>query len=1478
MRSDKIRLTMLLHPFKTERDIRYVERKTFQEYCDEFVDEKYPIEYVVFYDKDKKIKDFSTQPSSDEVILRILPHGEREEGMEKDGGTLFLGMLAMVAGAIINIAVGWTGVGAYIGTALFAVGAEMFFGELINPSKVSDTDSSTKNITQKNQIRGGRNQVNKNGIVGVLFGEHLVVPNFAAPPYTSVESDEQYLHEMFVIGYNNVDVDVDTIKIGETPISVYNDPVTQVETSIQSSGAAFNTLYPYRVSEDQPNIKITASDGPFIRTTATNTANIIVDVAFSRGLGLWADGEVGPTTVHYKIEYSIDDGATWKSWIDVTPERAVSETIRYTHLKILDNSSPTGADYNVNRQYQVRMTRLTPDVDPDTERDYSFVDDLYWTSLKSRTSTFVGSLCEAQATIPASVSTNLTRLYMKIKATDNFSGIVDQVSCVAKMKTRDFNGTSWVADQYTSNPASMFLYALTDSLVNQYPVADIKIDFDSLEAWHTFCDTKGYEFNAYITTDTSLQEMLNLICASGRASWSVVDNKYTIIIDDEKTEIVQYFTPRNSWNFTGQKSFDKYPTLIEAEFINADSGYVQETRYVYYNNVTDDTTKKQIRMIGVTNQAQAWSLAQYYHKVARLRPELYSFNADIESIVCTRGDRIKFQHDVPMFGLNSGRIKSLSITAGDITGFESDEILTYEVGKTYQVRVRRNDGSSIILDIENPATVETVEVNGVEFSTAQATSINLNEQDLFMFGETDSESVNLIVANIETLDNFEVKLTCVDYSPEIFDDSLSPDSYDSQISKPSRGVGDLVITDVYDPAADIRAATVAANQAVSNVGQSIEIQRPDSFSVSTVQAWESDFVSSTVVFYINYEDEMHVYKKGYDSLYNGVLSVDKSCTSIAAFSENEIVVTSIDDGGKVVHCDLTTDTYTVVSNDLANKVQKFDTDNVIYINYSEGNTLWVKPKDTLDDGYKILDRNVSSYCVYDTNRLIYSSVENDNALYLYTVDTGLEVAITTSPGFDPQIDTSAGVVYYVGQDNVIYRTTLTSIDDGDRAFPFASDIDISSSGDIVYTSSVNGLLLLAPKSPIKLNSVYIPATPSDIVFQADIVNGSKTLSNVSSDIIDIVKNGGRVYGDGVFDGSTVEFIGDDEFDISSPASVTANNKTLYFRSDVYLVDAPGISPNSITTPKIAPLAITETKIADDSISTPKLQANAITANKIDVTDLISTAALIVQGDGISQLTNDMNFTDFTSADVEAAIENNVTVIDGAKLLTGSITSDTLDTNSIYTLDIRSTDYVAGSAGFNLNRSGSAEFNNITARGHIEATSGSFAGTLSGATGTFSGNLSAAGGTFSGNLSAAGGTFSGSVNGANFKLLIANGLTITSNIYAPIWNTLYTFPSVPSSIGLGGTAVSMRANGELWISRSPAGPYSANGTAYYVDNESRMWDTGGVPRTFGYNWAFFAMRCTTSGVLQIACMPFLGKLSETYVSLSDFSLSGIVAWT
>ncbi len=68
-------------------------------------------------------------------------------------------------------------------------------------------------------------------------------------------------------------------------------------------------------------------------------------------------------------------------------------------------------------------------------------------------------------------------------------------------------------------------------------------------------------------------------------------------------------------------------------------------------------------------------------------------------------------------------------------------------------------------------------------------------------------------------------------------------------------------------------------------------------------------------------------------------------------------------------------------------------------------------------------------------------------------------------------------------------------------------------------------------------------------------------------------------------------------------------------------------------------------------------------------------------------------------------------------------------------NIQSTNWNGDTAGWAINKAGSAVFNNVTIRGHVEASSGSFRGTIDATDGTFRGTVQAS--NFIGDICSAG---------------------------------------------------------------------------------------------------------------------------------------------
>lgn len=126
--------------------------------------------------------------------------------------------------------------------------------------------------------------------VPVIYGRHLVYPDLGAMPYTEYIDNEQYLHQLLVIGQG--DYDIEAVRIEDTPIQSFSEVQAQV---ILPGGQ--NTLFNHDVvtapevagqellAIDDPANTRSETVGPFIvNPPETQITAIGIDILLPRGL------------------------------------------------------------------------------------------------------------------------------------------------------------------------------------------------------------------------------------------------------------------------------------------------------------------------------------------------------------------------------------------------------------------------------------------------------------------------------------------------------------------------------------------------------------------------------------------------------------------------------------------------------------------------------------------------------------------------------------------------------------------------------------------------------------------------------------------------------------------------------------------------------------------------------------------------------------------------------------------------------------------------------------------------------------------------------------------------------------------------------------------------------------------------------------------------------------------------------------------
>ena len=485
-------------------------------------------------------------------------------------------------------------------------------------------------------------------------------------------------------------------------------------------------------------------------------------------------GDSFPTSVNFRVEYSIDVGSTWslldsfKIGGDTFKKDAFTYTKTYNSL-------------NHSRMI-IRARRETGDnVDDNDDRRYYFQSILQNVTFTRNTKPAIDP-----------VGAKIAKTAFKINATKELNGNIQGISAVVQTWCKIWNGTAWV-DGATSNPAALMRYVL-EHPANPRKItnADSQINLAQLQSFYNYCVTKGFEYNGILGEARSILEVLRDICAAGRASPALIDGKWTVLIDEPRVTItgqpliIQHFTPHNSTGFEGSKALPKRPDGLRINYYDEANNY-QESEIIVYDvnkNSTNASLFESITLPGITKKSLVIDHAKWHMAQMKLRPEVYTLTSDIEYLVCNRGDRVKVMHDVPMWGLGSGRIKNRLSS----TKLELDEDVPMKAGVTYTMRFRSKLGGSITRNL----VTKIADGNYTEIDLL--TSVTTDEADvldLFLFGELNQESQDLIVLSIEPSTNNTARLTLVDYGVtseyNIFTDylTLSADEvFESQITLP----------------------------------------------------------------------------------------------------------------------------------------------------------------------------------------------------------------------------------------------------------------------------------------------------------------------------------------------------------------------------------------------------------------------------------------------------------------------------------------------------------------------------------------------------------------------------------------------------------------------------------------------------------------------------------------------------------------------
>ena len=728
------------------------------------------------------------------VAINIIPRGG--EGKDPLRTLLVIGIVvatfafagplgaAIVGGETLAIG-SFTIASSAVGAAVIQLAGGLLINMIapIRPASLQ-TESPSYFIDQ------ARNVVRPYAPIPIIFGRHVVVPPLGAKPVTEIVGGDHYLRMVVVWGYGPLRIS--DIKIGETPISEFDD--VEMETREGRDGDAALTLYPNTIDQQNLAIDLTKDASWQTRRSSLGADELSVDITLPRGLAKFnKKGKREKHTVEIQIQYKLVGETDWESATTNATAHTFSSSwvtedstgkIRFEGARSQPIRHGMRWPVTTQGQYDIRIRRVSDD--------------------ESGTKKFSTTIWSALRTInddaPINFPKNLAVSALVIRATDQLSGVVDELNAVVESEAKVWNGNVWVTG-YTSNPASMYRLALQHP-ARRLPENDANIELDVLADFYTFCDNNGYFFEHILDVRQGIWDTIHDICAVGRASPTKIDNKFSVIVDTGTQLVKQHFTPVNSNDFKFHRSFANTPDGVKLIFANREKGYKRDERIVYNDGKTDANSVyvPQLSLVGITNKEHVYKFGRFHIAQTKLRRELWTLLINFEYLVARRGSRVTVQHDAIAVGIASAHVIEVTKNAqNNAVSVKVDVPIALPKNISYAIKLRT------VLDahIVSPIQERDGEYQVFTFSAALTDAIEIG--DLISVGEAGYVTIDGLITAIEPDDELTARISIVPYQPGIYNAETGtiPD-FNSGISPSGRTLPDLTIVAVYADAGSVR--------------------------------------------------------------------------------------------------------------------------------------------------------------------------------------------------------------------------------------------------------------------------------------------------------------------------------------------------------------------------------------------------------------------------------------------------------------------------------------------------------------------------------------------------------------------------------------------------------------------------------------------------------------------------------------------------
>ncbi|WP_155419403.1 host specificity protein J, partial [Chromobacterium subtsugae] len=254
------------------------------------------------------------------------------------------------------------------------------------------------------------------------------------------------------------------------------------------------------------------------------------------------------------------------------------------------------------------------------------------------------------------------RVGLKIKASSQLNGAVDELSAMAVASCPVWTGNGW-ATQPTTNPAWWYLWFARGGFDGQgrrrygAGLPDARIDIDAIKVWAAWCDAKKLSIGLVLDRTYSIADVLTMIARTGRARYTWQTGKLGVIWDAAELPTVAVFGPANirAGSFRIEYTNEQTADEVVVNFSNPAKGFELDQVRVAVPGTIAPTNPVTLDFVGCCDAGMAGREANLIAASQLFHRRRVSWETDFEGLVATRGDVVLLSHDLASWSY-SGRL------------------------------------------------------------------------------------------------------------------------------------------------------------------------------------------------------------------------------------------------------------------------------------------------------------------------------------------------------------------------------------------------------------------------------------------------------------------------------------------------------------------------------------------------------------------------------------------------------------------------------------------------------------------------------------------------------------------------------------------------------------------------------------------------------------------------------------------------------